>query len=419
MPNLMESAASGSTAARTMQQNMFGGQYDQQNAAAQAQEQQLKVQQEQANVEKTKLSNIVLDSGIQTTKQKTEAINKLKATAGWDQMSSEQQSEAMIKALLPIDPSDAEKMSSAAANAEYKKSLARMKQMDAGREAISNADSTIANIPDGEVDNYFKRLPPENQKAIIDKVGQDNWNSMDGKTKKAVVHDLFLGTMGKLKEAGYAMQLEKQDKIDANRVKTAQITANWHLQTRHGGLTGSKEELAAYKAYTTASAKIDAEYKTARKDIDKELSDAEAVVAKGRLGGLFGASQSKIDARDAVVAKLQKLEESNLRRDMELATLLPEGNFRTNTMLMLEKRGKILGLDNSGDGDATPTDKKPAPAPTNKPAPSREVSGKVAGVPSNKYTVENPASPTNKAEYDKLPAGSYYKQDGVIKRKKG
>ena len=38
---------------------------------------------------------------------------------------------------------------------------------------------------------------------------------------------------------------------------------------------------------------------------------------------------------------------------------------------------------------------------------------------SNKYTEQNPAKPTSKEEYDKLPPNSYYMQDGVLKRKKG
>ena len=42
-----------------------------------------------------------------------------------------------------------------------------------------------------------------------------------------------------------------------------------------------------------------------------------------------------------------------------------------------------------------------------------------AAATSNKYTQDNPAKPTSKAEYDKLPPGSYYEQDGAVKRKKG
>ena len=35
-----------------------------------------------------------------------------------------------------------------------------------------------------------------------------------------------------------------------------------------------------------------------------------------------------------------------------------------------------------------------------------------------KYTRDNPANPTSKAEYDELPSGSYYMKDGTLKRKK-
>ena len=50
------------------------------------------------------------------------------------------------------------------------------------------------------------------------------------------------------------------------------------------------------------------------------------------------------------------------------------------------------------------------------------VNGKLKIIPaatSNKYTQDNPAKPTSKAEYDKLPPGSYYEQDGAVKLKKG
>jgi hypothetical protein len=54
-----------------------------------------------------------------------------------------------------------------------------------------------------------------------------------------------------------------------------------------------------------------------------------------------------------------------------------------------------------------------------KAAKERSKAGGAGAVPSNKYTQDNPAKPTSKEEYDKLPGGSYYIQDGVIKRKKG
>ena len=45
MPYLMTDMAAGSTAARTMQQNMYGAEFDQQNIAADAQSKQIETSQ--------------------------------------------------------------------------------------------------------------------------------------------------------------------------------------------------------------------------------------------------------------------------------------------------------------------------------------------------------------------------------------
>ena len=55
-------------------------------------------------------------------------------------------------------------------------------------------------------------------------------------------------------------------------------------------------------------------------------------------------------------------------------------------------------LNNTNTGAASAASNKPA-APIN--------------------TEQNPANPTSKEEYDKLPPNSYYMQDGGLKRKKG
>ena len=86
---MMESMASGSTAARQMQQNVYGAQYDQQNIDAAAQKIQLDLQKEQAqiqeaetNTSQTKLNTILTKSKFERSE---DAIVKMQNLAGTEE----------------------------------------------------------------------------------------------------------------------------------------------------------------------------------------------------------------------------------------------------------------------------------------------------------------------------------------------
>ena len=77
MAFLMTDMVAGSTAARDLQKNVYGAQYDEANIAAAAEQNQLKTQQDQLTVEKTKLSNLIADTGFkagETSKAKLRAL---------------------------------------------------------------------------------------------------------------------------------------------------------------------------------------------------------------------------------------------------------------------------------------------------------------------------------------------------------
>ena len=112
-----------------------------------------------------------------------------------------------------------------------------------------------------------------------------------------------------------------------------------------------------------------------------------------------------------------------IERRLAVAKSAPDYDGKAEYMAFIKQELDLL----------PPLDKKEAGTPPPEAAPTIPPTKKVtsmldtlpggakpsAAATSNKYTQDNPAKPTSKAEYDKLPPGSYYEQDGAVKRKKG
>jgi choline dehydrogenase-like flavoprotein len=106
------------------------------------------------------------------------------------------------------------------------------------------------------------------------------------------------------------------------------------------------------------------------------------------------------------VNELNKFRKQQTQREIETFENAPD--FPKKQEILRKLKQTLAAVD------TPPMDKEPPPAKAEAPkaAPAKDV-------PSNKYTQDNPAKPTSKEEYDKLPPNSYYIQDGVVKRKKG
>lgn len=400
MPYLMTDMAAGSTAARTMQQNMYGAEFDQQNIAADAESKQIALQQEQANVQKTKLNNIVTESSIKVSEDKAKAFAKVVADPANKNKSQGDMAMALSAAVMGIDPVAGEALSNTASNADLKAAKAESQRIDNNARQLGDARSVLAAVPLDKVEEAFKNLPQQSQKAVIDEVGQANWDNMQPKQKLQALDGLMQNAAGRNQQAKSENNLLIQTMLQDRKDERAREHERFLAANK---TTGAKESVAAFKAYTAFakySDRIDREYKDEVKTVDDEVKAATRDLPKFRL---FGSNQKDLDA---AITKQIELKLEILTKKLDRVELLPEGDQKDKLVDSLSRDIDLL------TAPPPPPEKEVPPPSKDKPAAGKDV-------PSNKYTQDKPAKPTSKEEYDKLPPNSYYLQDGVVKRKKG
>jgi hypothetical protein len=403
----MQDMASGSDAALQMQKNMVAAPDVQQAQANVMQEQALKLEQERATVEKTKLGNIVTESGIQLDKQKQAAIAALEKSAGYEQLSGSEKAMKQAMTIMSFDPAAGGKLLDAVAVADLKEAQAQAKTLDNAREQINMAASVIGQWPDDKVGENFKKLPEASQKAVIDKVGQQAWDEMDGKAKKKVVDNLFLSTNQKVQEQRMALDLEKTKLHNAMELEKVRL---------HNLSTIAAREARAGKAsnmWTTANKELDSLRKDpdrvkAREKLDADVEDAEVAAKKSTwIGGYESTdpktqekqtfnSKAAYDKWQSAVQKRDKYIASTLDDEQAIIETLPEEakEIKNNMLERVKKQRLTLSPEDAP---------KPAPKPdAGTPAPA-------ADVPSNKGGDGTQGKPlAMPADKSKLVHGKYY-----------
>lgn len=495
MPFLMSDVAAGSDAALRLQQNMA--------AAPDVQQQQaLAVQQQQANLERTKFANIVAETGIKTDQEAKASMQKLMQTDKWKAADAAGDEAAKLRlqgsALMEAGKYDAaERAILAADSSDLKQQQIEAKKLDNQRQQIMAASSVLESIPDDKVEETIKNLPEGSLKPVIDRVGQANWEKFTSKEKKAVVQNLMESANNKLQEQKILANIEVA-KIRAKSQLDAAIERNNHTERMRGVTQDLNVKM--WGTVNSAIERVQRDPATIkeRERLDEEVSKAETKALEATRFGSYTpeGSQQKFYSKDAYDKYMQAIR----KRDKHIAAQLDEEEALINTLPKDAGTLKQSQLDKIAKQRATlqledPGTKKKIEQPSNVPSgakthdgyPARKnadgsystevsitvtnpklnggkptnipslwegkevdentavekalASGKKyesfstifeavkaakerskaggAGATSNKYTEQNPAKPTSKEEYDKLPPGSYYMQDGTLKRKKG
>lgn len=392
MPLLMTDVAAGSNAALQLQQNM-AAMPDVQQA------QSLAMQQQQANLERTKLANLVADTGIkadQESKQKLMALTQSPEFKAGDDVKKLQMISAKQFELGKVE----EGVKTLTASELYQaKDLANQsKQLDNQAREVTKAAAVINSVAPEKIGETFDRLPEANRKVVYDQVGGEQaWKALSNPEKKAVLNNLMMNADRKLAAQSMAIEQEKQKQIAASREKVANISATWHMNNKAAG--SSKEELATFRAYINKNATDNKKFTGSESRLVKAISDAKVLYDSAVLTGNTKAAKEAKSEMESRTADLNDLRTRQLKSEISNARMLPAGSQRDRIMDELTKQAEVLGIK-------TPGVEAPKPDAVKKDT-------------SNKYTQDNPAKPTSKEEYDKLPSGSYYMQDGVLKRKKG
>ena len=331
MAYLMTDMAAGSTAARTMQQNAYGAQYDQANIAAQAQEAQIKVQQDQANLDKSKLNNIVEGSKIDVNTETKAAIGKLAKSAGWQDLSTSDQASKIAAAIMPFDPEKAEKLSMTAANIDYKEALTKAKESDANLRILGGAYASIAETQPEDVGALLERMSPEQHKSIEAQI--PNFFKENNPTlQKSQLENLMLSSSGQAVQ----LKIQSNERIhaahEAAALRVAEIRTQGLLNARMIGL-GTKQEDATLKLFDSAKGEIDKTYQRQMDKAESDLVDLQSQVDISKAASWFGnPDKTLVNKLNAASDRVKELDKKRNEGTLRAARMLPAGEMKNNIL---------------------------------------------------------------------------------------
>ena len=279
MPLLMTDVAAGSNAALQLQRNMAATPDVQQAQSMAMQEAQLKLQQEQENVQKTKFANIVAESGIKTDQEAKTSMQKLMQSDKWKaaDAANDEASKLRLQGTVLMEAGKyeaGEKAILAADSSDLKQQQIETKRLDNERQKIMSVSSIVESLPDDKVEETIKNLPEGSLKPVIDKVGEANWNKFTPKEKKAVVQNLMESANNKLQEQKIAANIQMAQ-IRANERQLALVERNNHAE-RMRGMT-QDQNTKMWGTVNTAMDRVQRDPATIkeRERLDEEVAKAE------------------------------------------------------------------------------------------------------------------------------------------------
>ena len=408
MAYLMTDAAKGSDAALTLMQNMGAAPLAQEVGQAQA-------EQVIANTQKAKLSNLVMESGFKAGEESRAKLKELQQTPEFQEALAQQDYGKVLRMsgatqMLASDVENGAKSIAAAETFDAKKIANQQKQLDLDAQEVGNAYGVLAAVEDDKIEEFVGRLPEPTRKILIDKVGADNWAGMSGVEKKEAAKNLMLNAKGQIGVQLKQIELQKQQLINQSRERIAFIRENAITSRRLAG--GDDRDMRDWNIFTKAQENIERSGKKTLEKLDAEVEAADLAQTKSKLGIFFDSktpSKETEEAYKAAVAKRDDFRRSQVQKELNLAISAPDFPGKKSVVDNLATELELYGKPK--------TEPKAEAKPEAKPTTPAKPAGKE--VPSNTYTESNPAKPTSKQEYDKLAPGSYYMQDGVLKRKKG
>lgn len=327
---MMESMASGSTAARQMQQNVYGAQYDQQNIDAAAQKTQLDLQKEQAqiqeaeaNTSQTKLNTILTKSKFERSE---DAIVKMQNLAGTEEFKKATDGDkARLTAILLGSLGQPEAMERSLKNgdsldlAELNKQI---KTSDVNARQIQNAISVFGQVEDDKVRETVDGLPPEARDSLIKSLGKANYDKMDGKQIKAAAHELMFSAKDKLGE----MKIQAQINIAAERDRRIEASD----RRRHDGVlakiiagtnrSDSAQDQKKLKDSYVEASRAKSDFRKDNIELDKEIEAATKAADKAApFWESFREKTKQRAAQEVLIDKKESLQKNHLRKLVSIA----------------------------------------------------------------------------------------------------
>lgn len=358
MAYLISDMAEGSKAALQMQQNFAAAPDVQQAQANFMQEQQFKLQQEQANLEKTRLNSMVAESGFKATQDSKFKLQALTKSSDWQ--TADDAARLRMVAAVQMESGDVDGGAKTLASSEIfdaKKLVAEQKRLDQQAQVIGNAYGVIDAMPDDQVNEFVNRLPKPQQDALISQVGKENWEAMNGTQKKEATRNLMMNAKGQLAQLKFEADEKKQKAINASRERVAEIQALWHKAVAAAGIGNksgaTKEDTAQTRLFFQQQNTADRANKSRRLELDTAVNDAKTQVDKDRLfGNLFGAETEAKTKLDRAIEARTAFEVEAATKAFDSASLLPDGTTKTRILAEIKRRVTALGVVTPDDESA-------------------------------------------------------------------
>lgn len=321
MAYLISDMAEGSTAALQMQKNFAAAPDVQQAQANFMQEQQLKLQQEQAAVAKTTMENTLKQSAFDQTQEAKTKMNVLVKDQKYLNARPAEQSRMIgqLQAEL-FQPEAAEASMKTAAALDLSDLNQQIKQADTNTRNIENAVSIFDALPPDGVKDAVQKMPAASRDALVNTIGKDLYDSMTGDQVKAAATGLMYSGKNKLAlakiEAQQQIAAERNDRIVAHQTQMALAAAN--KAARGSDTADDKVALTRLKNYNISSASLSREYTKAqdRLDVQIDLARTEAKTSAPWFGSakdtpestkLAGLLKQKLDGQTNYLNRLTVL----------------------------------------------------------------------------------------------------------------
>jgi hypothetical protein len=374
------------------------------------QQQAMAVQQQQENLQKTKLNNLVAETNFKTSEDSKAKIQQLIQSPEGKAALQKDDKAALLKLILPVqmalgDVANGAETMKAISDVEYKQIQTQLKQHEKSRETFGNALATIRGAEEAKVPEYIAQMP-EPMKAAIKAEIPGFFEEKDPKLQKAQLEALVANGAGRNDMATNEARmkiLEKQLEIKAESLKIQeQILENKRAK---GGDDSSALQNRQYAQARRDAARIDGSYR-------KPLEEAQATFKKAvdedkKVTGIWGFRSSAMQDADKDPAKkaelkstkawneLQDLQKEIAQKKLDALEGMPEGKEKDKLFDVYTKQLSSIG------GAPETEEKKPKAAPAKTPSVKPPVtSNKEAG------SKEQPiAMPTVKTD---LQAEKYY-----------
>ncbi|CAB4133136.1 hypothetical protein UFOVP252_59 [uncultured Caudovirales phage] len=383
MAYLMTDMAAGGQAALQLQQTMAAAPNVQQVEANKMQAQGLAIQQEQANLEKTKLANLVSESGFKTDEESKLKLRGYMQTPEAQQALKEQDYSTIFKnsgAILMQNNKVEEgiKWITAGKNLDSKKIADRQTAIAADMAEAETAIAVLDSLPKEKHALAIENLPENSKKALINLIGEASWNKFTPEEKIAATHEILTKSRsGKAKELK-EVELEKARINAETRERIAEMNNATRLQIKSMGNDhlGSDRSMRDWNLYTKAQEAIERTGKKTLEKLDEAVDKADAAMTASIPWYSSNPSKEATAAYTKAIEARDNFKRDQIKKEINLATSAPDFAGKN---IILENLQQQLALYPK---EVTPIkleedkpEAKPAPAPTAKPVPSNKDSG--------------------------------------------